>query len=75
MKNIDVPDAPAGSAVIAGNATAKFDGLFPIDLRIPRVLDDLTLVLEMKLRMPTKNGDIVIQVDGSNKRVRRTTLL
>jgi hypothetical protein len=75
MKNIDVPEAPAGSTVLAGNATAKFDGLFPIDLRIPRILDELTMSLDMKLRMPTKNGDVVIQVDGSNKRVRRTTLL
>jgi hypothetical protein len=73
--HINVPQAPAGSTVVGGSATASFEGMFPIDEHVPRLSDQLGLVMSIKLEVPTPSGKVLVQVDGVNKRDRHTTPL
>jgi len=76
MSHINVPDAPKGSTVLGGNATATFQGLFPLDDAAPRLLDKLDFTMTMKLKVPTPSGDdVIVAVEESSHRERGWTAL
>ncbi len=75
MANIGVPEAPAGSKVLEGKATANFEGMFPVDVTLPRLSDKLKLAMTMQLAVQAPSGEVIVKVGVVNKRDRVTTPL
>jgi hypothetical protein len=75
MANIGVPEAPPGSKVLEGKATATFEGMFPLDEKLPRLSDKLKLAMSMQLAVQSPSGEVIVSVAVVNKRDRVTTPL
>ncbi len=75
LEGLSLPNKPAGSTVERGEATAKFSGMFPVDPSHGRVQDHLALEVRMKLRVPTKVGDVMVEVIFADQKDGRFTQL
>ncbi len=63
-----VSDLPAGSVIQTGSVTAHMRGLFPLDEKMARRTDETDVVTKMKVRVPSQQGDVQVDVKAVEHR-------
>jgi hypothetical protein len=76
LDGIRLPDMPAGAQVEEARASAQMEAALPIDNRVERASDRLTMHMTFRMRIPQGQGDdITVVVTGDNASTARFTPL
>jgi hypothetical protein len=63
-----ISDLPPGSSIQNGRVSARMRGLFPVDEKLGRMGEEMDVITRAKLRVPSPNGDVEVDVKSVDRR-------